>query len=95
MSTPLQKTVPISKNGRMNLPSDMRRAIGLSDDGYLVLTLDGAEIRVTTQAQMIKYVRDLLSPYKPENELASEQLIQERRNEAARESKELDDGHHG
>lgn len=90
MSAPLQKTIPVAKNGRMNLPADMRRAMGLSDDGYLVLTVDGDEIRMTTQAQMLKHVRDLLAPYKPEGDLASEQLIRERRNEAERESNELD-----
>lgn len=78
----------------MNLPAEMRRAIGLSGAGYLVLTLDEDEIRITTKEQMLKHVRDLVSPYKPKHELASEQLIRDRRNEAEREGDELEGSRH-
>jgi len=95
MSTPLRRTVPVANNSRMNLSADMRRAIGLPGEGYLVLTVDGDEIRATTQEQMLKHVHALLSPYKPENEWASEQLSRERRHAVAREDDELGGSYHG
>jgi AbrB family looped-hinge helix DNA binding protein len=85
MIKPYQRTIPISKNGRINLPADMRRALGLSGAGHLIVTLTGDEIRITTARQALKRVRELASPYKPTEGLASGQLIKERRAEAARE----------
>jgi hypothetical protein len=63
----------------------MRRALGLSGAGRLIVTLAGDEIRITTARQALKQVRELASPYRPAEGLASEQLIEERRDEAARE----------
>ena len=79
----------------MNLPADMRRALGLSGAGHLVLSLDENEIRITTQQQALKRVRELASAYKPEQGLASEQLIDERRQDAAREDNEIGSANDG
>jgi|AntDeeMetagen681_2_1112603.scaffolds.fasta_scaffold19316_3 antitoxin component of MazEF toxin-antitoxin module len=95
MSTTKQRTIPISESGRMNLPADMRRALGLSGSGHLVVTLDDDEIRITTTQHALKRVRELASPYKPTSGLASDQLIEERRSEAAREDNEMDGSSRG
>lgn len=87
-----QRTVPVSENGRMNLPADMRRSLGLSGAGYLLLTLENDEVIITTTRQAIQRVRELAAPYKPDGSLASEQLIRERRDEAARENDEEEEG---
>lgn len=89
MPTSKQRTIPISENGRMNLPADMRRALGLSGSGHLLVSLVADEIRITTSSQALKRVRELASPYKPKRGLASDQLIEDRREEAAREDDEL------
>ncbi len=89
-----QRTIPISASGRMNLPADMRRALGLTGSGHLVVSLDEDEIRITTAKHALKRVRDLASPYKPSNGFASDQLIEERRSEAARESDEMGESSH-
>jgi bifunctional DNA-binding transcriptional regulator/antitoxin component of YhaV-PrlF toxin-antitoxin module len=89
MSNTKQRTIPISASGRMNLPADIRRALGLSGSGHLIVSLSEDEVRITTTKQALKRVRELASPYKPSNTLASNQLIEERRSEAAREDDEL------
>lgn len=89
-----QRTVPVSANGRMNLPADMRRALGLSGAGHLLLTLEGDEVIITTTRQAIQRVRELAAPYKADkagSDLESEQLIRQRREEAARENDEEED----
>lgn len=89
-----QRTIPVSENGRMNLPADMRRALGLSGAGHLIITLDDDAIRITTASQALKHVRDLAAPYKPTGELASDGLIAERRAEAQSETNEVSGGNH-
>lgn len=93
MNKPRQRTIPVSENGRMNLPADMRRALGLSGAGHLIATLDDDEIRITTASQALKRVRDLVAPYKPAGELASDGLLAERRAEAQREDDEVSGAH--
>lgn len=83
-----QRTVPVSANGRMNLPADMRRALGLSGAGHLLLTLGNDEVIITTTRQALQHVRELAAPYRSEGGLESERLIQERRDEATRENNE-------
>lgn len=95
MSTTKKRTIPISESGRMNLPADMRRALGLSGPGYLVVTLVDDEIRITTTQHALKRVRELASPYKPSSGLASDQLIAERRSEAAHEDDEMGESRRG
>lgn len=63
----------------------MRRALGLSGAGHLIVTLADDEIRITTAAHSLNRIRELAAPYKPRKGLASEQLIAERREAAARE----------
>lgn len=89
MQTTKNRTVPIADNGRMNLPSDMRRALGLSGAGHLILTLDGDAIRITTAKQAVRRVHALAAPYRPSGERASDALIAERREEARREDDEI------
>lgn len=92
MGKPKKRTIPVSENGRMNLPADMRRTLGLSGAGRLIVTLDDDEIRITTASQALKRVRDLAAPYKPAGELASDGLLAERRAEAQREDDEISGG---
>lgn len=95
MTKPRQRTIPISENGRMNLPADMRRALGLSGAGHLIVTLDNDEIRITTVSQALEQARALAAPYRPTDELASDGLLAERRSEAQRENDEISGGDRG
>lgn len=73
----------------MNLPADMRRALGLHGASRLIVTLCDDEIRITTASHALKCVRELAAPYKPSGKLASDELIAQRRREAAREEREI------
>jgi AbrB family looped-hinge helix DNA binding protein len=81
-------TVKVSKSGRMHLPAEIRRALGMKGATEVVLTIDDDAVRLRTPAQTLERIRSLARPYKPKGGLASEELIQERRAAARREEQD-------
>ena len=78
-------TVQVSGTGRMYLPAEVRRALGIKGPTRLVLTIQDDTVRLRTPAQTLERIRRLARPYQPEGRLASEELILERRAKARRE----------
>jgi AbrB family looped-hinge helix DNA binding protein len=74
--------VKVSASGRMNLPSDVRKALGLKGPGHVILAMDDGTLTVRSMAQALEHVRTLARPYAPKDRLASEDLIAERRQES-------------
>jgi AbrB family looped-hinge helix DNA binding protein len=74
--------VRVSESGRMNLPSEVRKALGLKGPGHVILTMDDDILTVRSMAQALEHVRALARPYAPRDRLASEDLIAERRQES-------------
>ncbi len=76
----------VSESGRLSLPAEFRRAVGLERGGTVVLELVDHEIRIRTVADVIAraqaMVRELLGD---STDVSSDALIAERRREAARE----------
>jgi hypothetical protein len=75
--------VKVSASGRMTLPSEVRKALGLKGRGPAwppVRRLRSQDMR--TMAQALEQVRALARPYAPKDGLASEALIAERREES-------------
>jgi bifunctional DNA-binding transcriptional regulator/antitoxin component of YhaV-PrlF toxin-antitoxin module len=75
--------VKVSASGRLHLPSTIRKALGLKGPGHVIITLEDGQARLTTMAENLARVRALARPYAPKDRLASEELIAERREEAA------------
>lgn len=63
----------------MNLPAEMRRALGLSGSGRVILTQEDDSVRITTMEQSLKQIRDIAKAYRPSKGLASDSLIADRR----------------
>jgi AbrB family looped-hinge helix DNA binding protein len=80
--------VKVSASGRMHLPSEVRRALGLKGSGHVVITVADGQATLTTLAENLARIRALARPYAPKDRLASEELIAERREEARREAAE-------
>jgi AbrB family looped-hinge helix DNA binding protein len=78
--------VKVSPSGRMHLPSEVRKALGLKGAGHVVITVRDGQATLTTMAANLERIRELARPYAPKDRLASEELIAERREEAKRES---------
>lgn len=85
--------VRMSENGRLSIPAKQRKQLGLDNGGMVVARVEGGELRIcpvrAALAELQQKVGALLAAagVKP-GELLSEQLIAERREEAARENRE-------
>ena len=79
-----QLMAKIDQAGRLVLPAKFRKAMGVKPGDELILRLEDGELRIFTRRQAIKRAQGMLKHIAPGRSL-SEELIQERRAEAARE----------
>ena len=85
MARPRQRLVQVAENGRMNLPADVRRALGLNGAGRMILTQDENGVMLTTADHALKRIRALAAPFKPEGRSVVDELLADRREEASSE----------
>jgi bifunctional DNA-binding transcriptional regulator/antitoxin component of YhaV-PrlF toxin-antitoxin module len=78
--------VKVSQSGRLHLPSEVRKALGLKGPGHVVITVADGQATLTSMAENLARIRALARPYAPKGRLASEELIAERREEARRDA---------
>lgn len=78
-------TTKLSKGGRIVVPIEYRKALGIQEGDDLILRLEEGEVRISTPASALKHAQALVNRYvSPERSLADE-LIAERRQEAGDE----------
>jgi AbrB family looped-hinge helix DNA binding protein len=75
----------LAAGGRLVIPVEYRKALGIGDGDEVVLTLEDGDVRITTPLQAIRRMQALVHSCVPEGTIASEELIRERRAEAGRE----------
>jgi AbrB family looped-hinge helix DNA binding protein len=75
----------IGQNGRLVIPADYRRALGVKTGDEVVLLLRDGEVRMLTRGAAIKEAQALVRRFVPKNHRLSDELIKERRAEAARD----------
>jgi AbrB family looped-hinge helix DNA binding protein len=79
-------SVRVEKSGRVLIPVAIRRQLGLKEGASeLLLDIDESPIRVTTRAQALARLQEAAARYGAPDRLWSEELIEERREEARRE----------
>ena len=77
--------IRINENGRVVIPAEFRKALGVGAGDEIVLRMEEGELRITTMKQRIACAQKLTRKYvKPGVSLADE-LIAERRAAARRE----------
>jgi AbrB family looped-hinge helix DNA binding protein len=67
------------------IPADYRRSLGIKPGDEVVLLLRDGEVRMLTPAAAIKAAQALVRDHVPKSRRLSDELIRERRAEAARE----------
>jgi AbrB family looped-hinge helix DNA binding protein len=75
----------IGEGGRLVIPSDFRKALGVEAGDEVVLVLEEGSLRVMTPKEGIRRAQELVRRYVPEGHRLSEELIEERRKESRRE----------
>lgn len=74
----------IREGGRLVIPAAYRKALGIKPGDEVFLTLEDGEIRVISTRQAVTQAQTLVRHYIPKDRNLSEELIEERREEAAR-----------
>ncbi len=77
----------IVSGGRLQVPADIRRALGLEDGVTVVMEVKDNELHVRSQRESIRRIQELAKPYRPKpgEMLVSEELIADRRKESENE----------
>jgi AbrB family looped-hinge helix DNA binding protein len=71
--------------GRLQLPSDMRRELGLADGDQVVMRIVDGELHIRPARDVLKRIQAMLRPYAPADGSVAEELIADRRAEATRD----------
>lgn len=69
--------------GRLQLPADVRRELGLADGDQVVIQVVDGELHVRPRRDVLKRIQTMLRPYAPENVSVVDELIADRRAQAA------------
>lgn len=69
----------------MSLPADIRRLLGLTGAGRIVLTQDEEGIRLTTAESTLRRVQELAAPFRKGQGSIVDEFIAERRAEGAKD----------
>lgn len=72
------------KAGRILIPAGCRKALGMKSGDHLIIVLEEDSLRITTAGGALKEARRILGLPRAGRSL-TEELIQERREEAGRE----------
>jgi len=75
----------IAEGGRVVIPADYRRALGLKVGDEVILRMADGEVHILTRCQAIKKAQALVRKYVRDRKSLVRELIRERRGEAANE----------
>ena len=79
--------VRVANNGRMVLPKSVREALGVTQGGAVVLSIEGDVVKLTSIRQSVARAQALYRQHAT-NDLSVDDFIAERRAEAPREEKD-------
>lgn len=68
--------------GRLQLPSDIRRQLGLADGDQVVMRVIDGELHIRPRRDVLKRIQAMLQPYAPSGGSVVDELIADRRAEA-------------
>jgi AbrB family looped-hinge helix DNA binding protein len=77
----------LGSGGRLVIPSGYRRALGVSPGDEVILVLEDGAVRVLTPREAVRRAQSLVRRYVAPSARLADELIQDRRKEARRESR--------
>ncbi len=81
-----QTKAKIDSAGRIVIPVEFRKALGVQSGEYLILRMVGSELRAWTFDEGIRRAQKLVRTFVPSGVSLVDELIADRRKEAAREN---------
>ncbi len=88
-STPILVRAAVGPGGRVVIPAAYRRALEVEEGDYIVMQMDGEDLRVSNDAKELQRMREVLNSYVPEGVSVVDELIAERRREVAAKEADL------
>lgn len=80
--------VKIGEDGRVVIPSSLRKELGIKPGDTLVIESDGDSLLLRGYERMLQEVQEAFADIAPPSQLLSEELLRDRRKEADRESRD-------
>ncbi len=77
--------VKVCEGGRIIIPAEFRKALGVHTGDTLMLSLQGNELHLFTFAEAARQAQETFRKYVPEGRSIVDEFIAERHAEAARE----------
>jgi AbrB family looped-hinge helix DNA binding protein len=81
----LNEVSVLSKEGRVTIPSQIRKSLNLNPGDEILVTQSDNVIQIMSVAVAIKNVQNMVRPFKTENQSMVDNLISERREAAKNE----------
>lgn len=81
----------LGEGRRIAIPAEVCEQLGLRPGAPLAITIEADGLHVVPYEQIIREVQAAFAPYRPPGGSAVDELIRERREEAAREEREFED----
>jgi AbrB family looped-hinge helix DNA binding protein len=75
----------IADGGRLVIPAEYRRELGLEPGDEVIIRLEDGELRILTRAEAVKRAQALVEQHVKKGRSLADELSAERREEAARE----------
>ena len=89
MNKPLnRRSIPVAENGRMNLPADVRRRMGLKGAGRITIEEFEDHFEIRSFEQRMKQIDELMKPYRRPGRSVVDEFIADRRAENAKDEAE-------
>ena len=76
--------IPIQENGRMILPMELRKSLGLEKGDRVLIEAEGETITLTTARQRRKKAQEIAARYATPGEAVVDDFLSEKRKDAAR-----------
>jgi bifunctional DNA-binding transcriptional regulator/antitoxin component of YhaV-PrlF toxin-antitoxin module len=92
MDMPVSAHAQMGQDGRVLIPAALRDAAGIERGARLFLRVEGEQIIVESFPATLRRIQRMLAPYKVPGVSIVDELIAERRAEAAREDEECERG---
>lgn len=81
----MESKVRIDRGGRLVIPANFRKALGIENGDEIVLHLEEDSIRLISLQEAVHQAQDKVKKYVPSTVSLSDELITERREEAKNE----------
>ncbi len=82
---PEQVRATIGPGGRVVIPAAFRASLGIREGDAVIMRLEGEDLHIVSDATETRRIREMIARYVPEGVSLVDELIKERRREAAAE----------